>query len=139
MWCVDLNLDSLLTFIGTIFTVTLAYIGITTKIKKDRKAKWIEDFRNHISSFASSAMLYSSNGKNSNEDLKKNIEYSTLILLYLDNKKKNHKELEILISSVSLSLTVDSNTEQLRKYPTQFKSIIELARKIIIEEETTIK
>lgn len=110
-----------------------------TKIKQDRKAIWIEDFRNQISAFSSMVMLYSSNSGNSSDDLRKIVETSTLILLYLDNEKKNHKELESLISSVALSVSADSSSQQLRKYPVQFKKIIDLARKIIIDEETAIK
>ena len=137
--CVDINLSSILTFLGTIIAVYVAYKSIMTKIKQDRKAIWIEDFRNQISAFSSMVMLYSSNSGNSSDDLRKIVETSTLILLYLDNEKKNHKELESLISSVALSVSADSSSQQLRKYPVQFKKIIDLARKIIIDEETAIK
>lgn len=124
--------------IGTLIAIYSAYKGISKKVKEDRKAKWIEDFRNEISNFISLSMIYQPNRDKSNEEIAKIAKSGNLILLYLNLKNEKHVELQKLISKIIVMFSTEDGRVQLDKFPGMYQKVINMARDIINNEETAI-
>lgn len=138
--CKDLIplLGTAITTIGTLIAIYSAYKGISKKVKEDRRAKWIEDFRNEISNFTSLSMIYQPNRDKSNEDIAKISKSGNLILLYLNLKNEKHVELQKLISKIIVMISTEDGRVQLDKFPGMYQKVINMAQDIINNEETAI-
>lgn len=124
--------------LGTLIAIYSAYKGISKKVKEDRRAKWIEDFRSEIGNFTSLSMIYQQNRDISNEEITKIAKSGTLILLYLNLKNEKHVELQKLISKIIVMISTEDGRVQLDKFPGMYQEVIKRARDIINNEETAI-
>jgi hypothetical protein len=130
---------ALLTSIGTLVAIYSAYRGIAKKVKEDRKAKWIEDFRNEIANFSTQVISYSPIKDSENEQLTQIAKSGNLILLYLNDKNLKHLELQKVINKIIQMAVSESNRQQATHFPILFNQMMSLAREIILNEETAIK
>jgi hypothetical protein len=123
-----------LPFIGTIATVLAAFAGISMKIKKDRKAKWIDEFRSEVANFTSIAMTST---KDDIDTLKKIAYCGNRLLLYLELDKQEHFDLIEVIATVVREISADFESHR-KNYPEQQSDIMRRAIVIINTEQRKV-
>lgn len=102
----DLSLKDFLPLIGTILTVFAGYMFLTVQVRKNRRAKWIEDFRReagHIIWLLQQYKYCEEMYDNASEAFRKwdeIIATAVLIQLFLDRRIKTHEVLYTELSKI---------------------------------------
>lgn len=141
----DLSTKDFFPLIGTIITVLTGYLLISVQIRKNRRSKWIEDFRKEsakvVTLFIELNLSYSK-GEGEIVILERNkivleLTNSTVIIgLYLSENNDLHNELRDKLSSVLQSLDPTSETKM--KVSDELSNIATLAKRILDEEQEKI-
>lgn len=132
------DLTPFIPLIGTIFIASLSYIGITTQINKNRKAKWIEDFRKEVA-FITHVVIHRDKSIEREKTFKEFLNSTALIRLYLDLESNNlhQKFFDQLSKFVENYIKNDSEIDN-EEFSLEFQLIIAIAQRIIKVEEDKI-
>lgn len=98
-----LTIQDFFPLIGTLATVVTGYKLISVQVRKNRRAKWIEDFRKEIA-----ILIPLFNRIQDSNDLNQAFNSMLLINMYLDEKKSEHQRLINLMSETQVKLTTAS-------------------------------
>lgn len=136
-----LTLKDFLPLIGTIITVIAGYTLISVQVNKNRRAKWIDDFRKEVANFM--VITISINKAFSVEkayDLLRVI--SVLILFLFDSKQPPRRELVSKLREIQTMIIDQKNAEQSQEYIETFAgklaNIMSLASHVILIEQKKI-
>lgn len=95
---IDLSIKDFLPLTGTILTLLAGYLFLTVQVRKNRRAKWIEDFREHAATLISAITSYSLGPTNDNRELVRKSGVS--IKLFITEKNNNHLELNKSLEAI---------------------------------------
>ena len=125
-----------LPLIGTIIVVSTGYIGITVQVNKNRRSRWIEDFREAIAKYTSvSIFMFPTNTQETRKEAA-NVNYLIQMLLDYDNAK--HKQLAELLNKLNSKLTKISSPEDVEFLSDSLTEIFALSTEIVKEEKSKL-
>lgn len=109
------------------------YYSITLQINKNRRVKWIDDFRNHVAEYLT-LLITVKNAQLKNEEVLRPIRKTNfLIRLYLDLKDSDHLALSIEMEEIAYILgNVPFDTKNFEQHHTN----ISIIAREIVEKET---
>jgi phosphorylcholine metabolism protein LicD len=135
-----LTFKDFIPLIGTLLTVIMGYRLISVQINKNRKAKWIDDFRKEIANFFSLAV--SMNKEFSVEKGYQMLNCTSVLLLYLfDSKEYPRRELVKKIrefQSMSMKKGNVETVEDVEMFGQKLGEIMKLASETILIEQNKI-
>lgn len=132
-----LVLKDFIPLIGTAIVTLMGYYGISVQVRKNRRAKWIEDFRREVSKMPS--LILRLQDKN---DLQEIFYSIVLINMFLDAKNKKHDALIRLIAETQQLIMLKANPnyylEVLPDLILRSYKIIDMAKDIVADEQRKI-
>lgn len=87
-----IHFKDFLPFLGMIITIFLGYYGISIQIRKNRKERWVDEFRKVVSEFIS---ILEINAPELHTKMEEIIKCNNHMGLYLDPLNPTHQELAI--------------------------------------------
>ncbi len=136
-----LSLKDYFPLIGTIITVTTGYYLITVQIRKNRRAKWIDDFRKEVANFF--VTFTSMNKEFSIDKGYQLLNAGSMLMLYLfDSKQPPRRELIETIREVQSMIMAQkdsvSTSEYMETVSNKLARIMTLASEVILIEQAKI-
>jgi hypothetical protein len=129
----DLTIKDFLPLIGTALTVFAGYMFLTIQVRKNRQAKWVEDFRLALAKFCS---LVPSDKEDQWEKIMQN---AITIQLFLNKKDPIQLKLYSYIGQTAVFLSKFNNeAEHVGEYATRISVVEELGRQVIEAEQAKI-
>lgn len=127
----DFSFKDFLPLFGTIITVVTGYILISVQVRKNRRAKWIEDFRKETAHliWLNTPLI---SGKPSEAKQNETIATAILIQMFLDIKIPSHETLNKEMENVIFHSTRNPF------YTTDSPKVLELVKTILKEEQAKI-
>lgn len=132
----DLTLKEFLPLIGTATVALIGYFGISVQINKNRKAKWIEDFRKEVANFLSIGTRIHANS--TREELTEISNSAMFIQMLLDSRDFEHRQVIESVGEMLILLMGKNDKEQMEEQPKLFKLIFEAAQTVIAKEQAKI-
>jgi hypothetical protein len=124
-----------ITLAALIVTIISSHWLASKQTRKTKRVKWIEDFRSEI------ANLISLSNQVENHNISTLIPFSKcgyVILMLLDENKKNQKPLMLEIQSFGLFMTETFTPNLMQEYKQRVEKITNLAKGIIRQEENRL-
>ncbi|PAW94830.1 hypothetical protein CKK33_15545 [Mucilaginibacter sp. MD40] len=120
-----------ITLIVLLVTVVSSHWLASRQTIKNKRSKWIEDFRSEIASFISLSSRIDPKNIDTLHELSKS---GFFVLMLLDDRRKSHLELTNEIAKFNIFVTKFSSSK-LDEFKQKISKIVELAKLIIKEEE----
>ncbi len=135
-----LTFKDFLPLIGTLITVVMGYRLISVQINKNRKAKWIDDFRKEIANFFTLATAV--NKSFSVDRAYQLVNCTSVLILYLfDSKQPPRRELVDKLTdfqATAINHKQVETEEDMLMFAYKLKDIMTLASAIILIEQKKI-
>jgi hypothetical protein len=127
----EFSFKDFLPLLGTVITVITGYMLISVQIRKNRRAKWIEDFRKETAHLVwLNTPLVSGNVSGSKQN--ETIATAILIQMFLDRRIASHETLYKEMENVIFHATRNA------WYTTDSPKVLELIQAILREEQAKI-